>query len=80
MTDISFQAWKDETLANQQKNHAEHTTYLQQHFQPRQDYETQVAEYLETNKSLREEYIKKKTKKIIASHISYHGVQNPRRE
>lgn len=73
MTDISFQAWKDETLANQQKTHAEQTHYLQHHFQPRNDYETQVTEYLETNKSLREEFMKKKTSATLQKWLAHYS-------
>ena len=73
MSNTSFEAWRDETLANQQKIHTQETFYLQHHFQPRAEYESQVREYMETNKSLREEFIKKKTSATLQKWLAHYS-------
>lgn len=69
----SFETWKDETLANQQKTHAKEMLYLQNHFQPRNEYEREVDEYIEKNKILREEFTKKKTSASLQKWLAHYS-------
>jgi hypothetical protein len=73
MSNTSFEAWRDETLASQQKIHTQEMSYLQHHFQPRAEYESQVGEYIETNKSLREEFMKKKTSATLQKWLVHYS-------
>lgn len=73
MTTTSFEAWRDETLANQQKTHTQEISYLQHHFQPRAEYESRVAEYIETTKLLREEFMKKKTSATLQKWLAHYS-------
>lgn len=72
-TDRSFETWRDEILAEQQQTHAQQMTYLQHIFQPRNEYENQVNEFLETNTTLRDEYIKAKTSGSLHRWLSHYS-------
>lgn len=73
MSNTSFEAWRDETLTDQQKTHTQEMSYLQHHFQPRAEYETLVNEYIETNKHLREEFMKKKTSATLQKWLAHYS-------
>lgn len=72
-TQRSFEAWKDEILATQQKNHADQLHYLQTVYQPRINYENESAQFLETNKTLRNEYIRLKTSASLHNWLAHYS-------
>ena len=71
--DSSFEVWRVETLANQKKTHEQHMHYLQHHLQPQNDYESQVTEYIETQKRLRDEFVKKKTSASLRKWLTHYS-------
>lgn len=72
-TERSFEVWRDEILAEQQKTHAQQMLYLQNIFQPRNQYEQESEDFIETNKSLRDDYIKHKTSASLQKWLSHYS-------
>lgn len=72
-TERSFEIWRDETLANQQQLHNIHLLYLQNHFQPRADYEIEANNFIQTNKDLRAEFIRMKTSASLRNWLTHYS-------
>lgn len=71
-TKRSFETWKDEILAVQQKTHTDQLQYLQSIYQPRHNYEIETTEFLETNKALHKEYMRLKTSASLHNWLSHY--------
>jgi hypothetical protein len=72
-TDRKFEIWSDETLANQQKLHNQEMLYLQNHTQPRNNYDLEATEFIEKNKELRAEYVKHKTSGSMRNWLKHYS-------
>lgn len=66
----SFEKWRDETLSEQKRLNTKELHYIQNHYQPRTDYEKNATIFFEENKKRRAEYMKKKTSDSLHSWLS----------
>ena len=71
--EMSFEKWKDETLAERKRLNTKEASYLQNHYHPRIDFEKSVAVFFEENKTLRKNFIKKKTNDSLHLWLSHYS-------